>query len=195
MKHNFPLFLGVVSLVSLVVLGIGCQEVWVAPLPARATAPPQATVSATQQGEGTDTPTPVSATQQGEGTDTPTPVSATQQGEGTDTPTPVPTSVPSDNSFVLTMEDNGKHISVKQDNMITLALDTTSFYDWTTSVSDPTVLISISSAPSSSHTQGIYRASKVGQTTIAADGEPKCRKSIPQCGAPSVHFAVQVSVV
>jgi hypothetical protein len=69
-------------------------------------------------------------------------------------------------------------------NILKLELD--DFYDWTIGVSNPTILMP--------EADGTYRAAGPGVATLELQGDPKCLKAVPSCGAPSIGLTVTVTV-
>ncbi len=110
-------------------------------------------------------------------------------------PTIPPTLIPSGgHGLALTLANNDQRVLVKRGDVILLALDD-SFYDqWTISLSDPTILTAIPDVPVPTHAQALYRASKAGQVTIKASGEPRCRKANPPCQIEPKDFTIQITV-
>jgi hypothetical protein len=92
----------------------------------------------------------------------------------------------------LTNADNGMMVNLPTGTQVILALD--GDHDWTVTVEDQTVLTPVPGAAAPSGAQGIYTASKPGQTTLIAVGEPSCRKAQPPCDAPTVLFRVGIAV-
>lgn len=111
-------------------------------------------------------------------------------------PTVPPTVTPPKgaHSLTLIMDDSGKHVLVKQGDIILLALDDTFYSKWTITVSDLTILTIIPDATLPPHSQALYKASKLGQTAITASAEPKCRNSVPPCQIEPRPFTVQITV-
>lgn len=97
-------------------------------------------------------------------------------------------------SLTLTMDDNGKHVLIKQGDLILIALDDTFYSKWTIVVADPTILTIIQDATLPLHSQALYKAAQSGQTTLTATGEPKCRNSVPPCQIEPRPFTVQITV-
>ncbi len=107
------------------------------------------------------------------------------------TPPPA-TSPPAGAIPTITNAANGTTINLTVGTQALLALD--SDHDWTVMVADPTVLTPVVGAALPAGAQGIYTASKPGQTTLSATGDPPCRKAQPPCGAPTVLFRAQIVV-
>jgi hypothetical protein len=87
-------------------------------------------------------------------------------------------------TYEATIMDNGKTFNMKVGDNLKLSLDPE--YDWSTvSVSNTDVIV---------FTQGIYQARVSGATTLTTFGDPKCLKSSPPCGMPSIMFTIMVIV-
>ena len=87
-------------------------------------------------------------------------------------------------TYEATIMDNGKTFSMKVGDFLKLKLD--QGYDWSgVSVSDPGVL---------GGAQDAYKALAGGTSTLTAFGDPKCLKSTPPCGMPSIMFSITVIV-
>ena len=106
--------------------------------------------------------------------------------------TPAPAASPPAGTMpTITNAENGTTVNLAVGTRAVLALD--SSHDWAATVEDPTVLmLVVGAAPSGA--QGVYVASKPGQTALTAVGEPLCRKAQPPCGAPTVQFRVRIVV-
>ena len=90
---------------------------------------------------------------------------------------------PSSITYEVTMADNGKTFNMKVGDSLRLNLD--SFYDWSVSVDNPTVIVS---------SQGLYHAYASGTSSLTAFGDPKCYSLTPPCLAPSIMFTITVIV-
>jgi predicted secreted protein len=106
--------------------------------------------------------------------------------------TPAPPLPPVNGVKTITNADNGTTINLAAGTQVILALDED--HDWTVTVEDQTVLTLMVGAAAPSGAQGVYAASKPGQTTLTAVGEPPCRKTQPPCDAPTVLFRVGIAV-
>lgn len=102
------------------------------------------------------------------------------------------TSPPVYGLLAITQADNGTTVNLPAGMQVLLALDGND--DWTVTVDDQTILTPVVGAVAPSGTQGVYAASQPGQTTLAAIGEPPCRKAQPACLAPTLLFRVQIVV-
>jgi len=67
-------------------------------------------------------------------------------------------------------------------------------YDWTVTVSDPSVLSGVVGVLLVRGAQGLYQADRAGQAILSAIGDPPCRKVQPPCAAPSRAFQLTVAV-
>jgi len=90
---------------------------------------------------------------------------------------------PSSITYEVTMADNGRTFNMKVGDSLRLNLD--SFYDWSVSVDNPTVIVS---------SQGLYHAYASGTSSLTAFGDPKCYSLTPPCLAPSIMFTITVIV-
>jgi hypothetical protein len=80
--------------------------------------------------------------------------------------------------------DNGKTFNMKVGDTLKFNLD--SSYDWSgVSVSNPSVI---------DGAQDAYKALAGGTATLTTFGNPKCLKSTPPCGMPSIMFTVTAIV-
>ena len=84
----------------------------------------------------------------------------------------------------ITLADNRTTVQLSSGQRFLLSLD--GGYDWTVKVADETVVRRIGD-----QAQGIYEASRPGQTTLVASGDPRCR---PLCGMPSIEFRLWIVV-
>ena len=87
---------------------------------------------------------------------------------------------------VITLDDDGKKITLQVNESFLLKLGED--YDWNVTVDNQTVLGSVPA-------QDIYEARMPGNATLAATGDPICRKEQPPCGAPSRLFKLYVDVI
>ena len=92
----------------------------------------------------------------------------------------------------ITLADNGSTLTLAVGERLILKLGTD--YDWTVSDTDQSVLARVRNATLDPGTQGVYAAVGPGKATLAAVGDPPCRKSTPACGAPSILFQVSIVV-
>lgn len=92
----------------------------------------------------------------------------------------------------VTLDDNGKTIDLRVGDRFLLALEGN--YDWSVAVDDPSIVGRVAGITTIRGAQGVYEARKPGQTTLAATGDPPCRKAQPPCLAPSRSFQVRLVV-
>lgn len=92
----------------------------------------------------------------------------------------------------ITLADQGATITLQVNETFLLQLG--EGYDWNISIGDQTVISREVNVVVIRGAQGIYKAHKPGRTTLAAVGDPACRKSIPPCAAPSRLFRLYVVV-
>jgi hypothetical protein len=112
------------------------------------------------------------------------------------TPAPPPTIVLPNgvHGITLTMKDDRRQVVVKQGDVILLALDDAFFAKWTIAVADPTILAPFTEVTLPPHSQALYKAIKVGLTTIRAKGEPRCYQGNPPCQIDPSPVIIQIRV-
>jgi hypothetical protein len=110
-------------------------------------------------------------------------------------PAPVdsPTAVTLQQPKAVTLEDEGKTISMKVGDRFLLNLGT-AIYEWTLSIDDQTVLSRVKNVMTIQGSQGLFEALKVGTTRLQADGDPLCARANPACKMPSRLFTITVLV-
>jgi hypothetical protein len=96
-------------------------------------------------------------------------------------------------SRTVTLADNGQLLDLGVGDRLLLTLG--GEYDWTVRVADPTVVSRVANAAVPSGAQGLYEATRPGETALEAVGEPPCRKAQPPCAAPSRLFRLQLRVL
>ncbi|HIH44568.1 MAG TPA: hypothetical protein HA257_05690 [Candidatus Methanoperedenaceae archaeon] len=99
---------------------------------------------------------------------------------------------PAPEGRTVTLDDNGKTLSLKVNETFLLKLG--EFYDWNITIDDTAVVSRDVNVLVVRGAQGIYRAHKSGSATLIADGDPTCRKSVPPCAAPSIRFRLDIAV-
>ncbi len=94
---------------------------------------------------------------------------------------------------IVTPSDNGTTINLKTGDTFLLKLGNA--YNWTNiQVADPSIVSREVNVMVIRGAQGIYRALKPGTTTLTAEGDPFCLKSIPPCEVSSLAFSLNVDV-
>ena len=93
----------------------------------------------------------------------------------------------------ITLEDGGTTVRVAVDERVQVVLKKEGF-EWTVTVSDPTVLKRLDDVAMVSGAQGVYQALKPGTVKLTAVGDPLCAKARPACGVPSIQFEVTIVV-
>ena len=102
---------------------------------------------------------------------------------------PIPSVNPaSDGSITVTMDDQGKTISLAVGDSFLLKLG--DLYSWDITVSDQGVLSRVKNIAVIRGAQGIYEAHQAGTVTLSAKGDPQCLQSQPPCASPSVQFSI-----
>lgn len=111
-------------------------------------------------------------------------------------PTALPTIVPTSGTqgVTVTMTDSGKSVLLKKGQTLLVVLDQVAYDSWTIKVADPTILTALPKNTVPPGAQGLYQASKVGQTSLTASGELKCRKANPPCQIAPKDFQIVVTV-
>ncbi len=92
----------------------------------------------------------------------------------------------------VTLESAGQSVDMAVGQTLELALG--EGYEWDVTIGDTSILRVQAMSPAGGGSQGLYKAEKVGQTTIEASGEPLCRKLNPPCGMPSRAITIEVTV-
>jgi carboxyl-terminal processing protease len=92
----------------------------------------------------------------------------------------------------VTLNDEGRMITMKVGESFLLKLGEE--YDWTVTIANQTILSRAKNVMVVRGAQGLYEASKTGNTTLAATGDPVCRQSQPSCAMPSRLFEIKVEV-
>ena len=110
-------------------------------------------------------------------------------------PAPVgsPTPVILQQPEAVTLEDEGKMVSMKVGDRFLLNLGTDT-YEWTLAIDDQAVLSRVKNVMTIQGSQGLYQALKVGTTQLHADGNPLCAQAKPACMMPSRLFTITVLI-
>jgi hypothetical protein len=110
--------------------------------------------------------------------------------------TPAVTTSPADPTSsgpkTITLDDQGKTITLVVGESFLLELGET--YTWDISISDQSVISRVKNIAVVLGAQGIYDALQPGTVTLIASGDPLCRQSKPACGLPSIQFTVTIVV-
>jgi hypothetical protein len=122
---------------------------------------------------------------------TPAPVVTPTPGSDPAT-TPAPTDAADNGELTVTLDDQGKTISlmVGQTFLLKLGEDNT----WDITVGNEEVIYRVRNIAVIRGAQGMYSANTPGQTTLTATGDPLCRQSKPACAKPSIQFSVTLVV-
>ena len=120
---------------------------------------------------------------------TPAPTSSASLGP-TPTAAASPTAASADRA--ITLADNGGTISLAVGDEFLLQLG--SDFVWTLMPLNESVVARARNVTVVRGAQGVYRAVGPGAVTLAATGDPPCRKVTPPCGAPSILFEVKLVV-
>jgi hypothetical protein len=111
------------------------------------------------------------------------------------TPEP-PTSTPNEPAAggqkIVTLDDQGKTISLAVGEAFLLKLG--DVYTWEVNISDQNVLSRVKNITVVRGAQGVYDARQAGTVTLSATGDPQCRQSQPPCGMPSIQFKITIVV-
>jgi hypothetical protein len=92
----------------------------------------------------------------------------------------------------ITLADDGKAITLGIGESFLLKLG--EGYDWSVVSADPTIVSRVVNVMVVRGAQGLYRAHKIGATTLTATGDPACRHAQRPCEMPSREFHIQVVV-
>jgi hypothetical protein len=106
----------------------------------------------------------------------------------TSSPTPAPPS----GGRTVTLTDDGSTINLAVGDRFLLNLGAA--FDWSLTIADPSVVARVPNISVIAGAQGVFEAKAPGRTTLAATGDPPCRKSTPPCAAPSRAFRVEIVV-
>ncbi len=104
--------------------------------------------------------------------------------------TETPSGIPSTNALVVTLQNDGQTIHLKngQSFLLKLGVDDS----WTVTLSDPSVVSRIPNILVIRGAQGVYLAHKPGTTTMTAVGKPVCN---PGEVCPMLEIAFRVTLV
>lgn len=94
--------------------------------------------------------------------------------------------------LTVTLADQGRTIQMHVGQRFLLKLGEE--YEWTVTVTDPSVLSRVMNIAVVRGAQGVYQAVKTGQASLVASGDPRCRQLQPPCELPSRFFQVQIVV-
>ncbi len=110
----------------------------------------------------------------------------------TDPVSPPGMPVPSGGTRVVTLADDGQTIVLFRGTSFVLALG--GDFDWQVQIADEAIVGRDQRATAPPDSQGVYLATRPGQTTLTATGNPRCYSAVPRCLAPSRSFRVQIVV-
>jgi hypothetical protein len=105
---------------------------------------------------------------------------------------PISTAPPPTHVRTITLDDNGKVISMTAGGNI--LLDLGEGYNWTINLSPEDVIQRVKNITVIRGAQGIYDVVKAGTVTLTATGDPDCLQTTPPCEAPSIQFTVTIVV-
>ena len=105
---------------------------------------------------------------------------------------PVTTPPATDQGKIVTLDDNNKTITMNIGETFLLKLGEN--YDWNITIDNQDVLSRVIGILVVRGAQGIYKANTAENAVLTAVGDPPCRKSVPQCGAPSILFKITINV-
>lgn len=93
----------------------------------------------------------------------------------------------------ITLADNGTTLSmaVGQDFLLNLGGDT---FEWTVDIDTQDVLSRVKNVMVIRGAQGIYEGVGRGNAVLTAQGDPRCRSSVPPCMMPSILFRITIVV-
>jgi hypothetical protein len=111
---------------------------------------------------------------------------------GSPAATPAPTAGPSGDAPVVTRADSGRTLQLAVGQRFTLQLG--AGYEWVVQVVDPAIVAADPNAPTTTDTQGVYRAVAPGRTELRATGDALCRKENPPCMMPSIEVRLMIEV-
>jgi hypothetical protein len=93
--------------------------------------------------------------------------------------------------LTITLEDDGKTITLKNGQVFLLSLG--AGFDWRVDIADQTVLSRIPNITVVKQAQGVYKANKPGKTALNAHGTIICQP-LKVCAEGTREFQVQVLV-
>ena len=99
----------------------------------------------------------------------------------------------SDQNKTITLDDNGKSITLHVGQDFLLKLGET--YNWDVQIDNQTVVSRVMNIMVVRGAQGIYDAHVPGNATLSAAGDPQCRSATPACAMPSILFQLHIRVV
>lgn len=111
---------------------------------------------------------------------------------GTQPAQPGPLVTPPSASQTVTLDDQGKTITLAVGERFLLNLG--EGYNWEVSISDQAVMSRVIGITVIRGAQGVYQAHQPGSLILSATGDPLCRQSQPACGMPSLLFSVTIIV-
>jgi hypothetical protein len=116
-------------------------------------------------------------------------ISACSRGQPS---TSIPTLPAADGQKIITLDDQGKTISLVVGESFLLKLGDE--YTWEVSISDQNIVSRVKNITVVSGAQGVYNAAQPGSVTLTAAGDPQCRQSQPPCAMPSIQFVITIVV-
>ena len=106
--------------------------------------------------------------------------------------TSIPTVPAVDGQKIVTLDDQGKTISLTVGESFLLKLGDQ--YTWDVTISDQNVVSREKNIAVVRGAQGVYTANQPGTVTLSAAGDPQCRQSQPPCAMPSIQFMITIVV-
>ena len=106
--------------------------------------------------------------------------------------TSIPTVPAVDGQKIVTLDDQGKTISLTVGESFLLKLGDR--YTWIVTISDQNVVSRVKNIAVVRGAQGVYNATQSGTVTLSAAGDPQCRQSQPSCAMPSIQFMITIVV-
>ena len=106
--------------------------------------------------------------------------------------TSIPTVPAADGQKIITLDDQGKTISLVVGESFLLKLG--DVYTWDITISDQNIVSRVKNITVVRGAQGVYIAAQSGKVTLSAAGDPQCRQSQPPCSMPSIQFMITIVV-
>lgn len=97
-----------------------------------------------------------------------------------------------DGQKIITLDDQGKTLSLTVGDSFLLKLGDQ--YTWDVTISDQNVVSRVKNIAVVRGAQGVYNTTQSGTVTLSAAGDPPCRQSQPPCAMPSIQFMITIVV-
>lgn len=104
----------------------------------------------------------------------------------------IPTTEPIRGPVTITNADQGRTVELTVGENVSFQLNDS--FDWTFASTNEAVTAQTPDNLLVEGTQGVFRAMASGVAELTAIGEPRCRKSKPACGLPSIQYQITVIV-